>query len=381
MKRDKFDIVVVGAGISGSVLAERYANTLNKKVLVLEKRPHIGGNCYDFYDKAGILVPLYGPHFFHTNDEGIWQYVSRFTAWYPYEHRVRACVDGKLVPVPVNITTLNMLLGLDLRTEEQAKRWFAANTEKIENPRNSEEVALSRVGKILYEKIFKNYTRKQWDTNPADLEATVMSRIPARTNFDDRYFSDKHQAMPAAGYTKIFEKMLSSKNIEARLNMDYFQVKDAVSKAEKLFFTGPIDAFFVDKAFGKLAYRSLRFEYETLDSEYFQGWAQVNYPNTESFTRITEPKHATGQKSAKTTIIKEYPTWEGEPYYPVPNPQNREIYQRYQREAQKLEAAGVYFVGRLANYKYFNMDEAFKNALDLFYQLEPNQADEFIPVK
>ncbi|GAB4143409.1 MAG: UDP-galactopyranose mutase [Patescibacteria group bacterium] len=368
----KYDIVVIGAGISGAVLAERYASQLNKKVLILEKRNHIAGNCYDYLDEAGILVPKYGPHFFHTNFEDVWEYVSRYTEWHPYEHRVLSVVNeqGVKVPVPVNITTVNKLFNLSIQNEEEMKTWLEANVEKIENPQNSEESSLARVGKKLYELLFKGYTKKQWDLYPAELDASVMNRIPVRTNFDDRYFADKYQAMPKEGYTKMFEKILNNPNIEVRLETDYLDVVNEIGEYEKLFYTGPIDQFFQYKFGERLQYRSLRFEYETLEQAQFQEMAQENYPNHMPFTRITEPKISTGQQHEKTTIIREYSTWEGDPYYPVPNPRNQEIYAKYQAEAAKLEEQGIYFVGRLANYKYFNMDQAFKNALDLFAKLE-----------
>ncbi len=359
------DIVIVGAGISGAVLAERYAEILNKKVLVVEKRNHVGGNCYDFLNEDKILVPKYGPHFFHTDLEDVWKYVNKFSDWIPYEHRTLSSVDEKLVPVPVNIKTVNQLFGLNITTERGMKDWLQKNVDYIENPKNGEEASLARVGRTLYEKLFKNYTKKQWDLWPKELDASVLNRIPVRTNFDDRYFTDKYQAMPKHGYTKMFEKILNHPNIEVRLNTDYANVKDKLGTPEKLFFTGPIDVYF-KKQFGELQYRSLRFEHETLDKEYFQPTAQVNYPNTEIFTRISEPKHATQQKHSKTTIIREYSTWEGEPYYPVPTKKNHDIFNQYQTEAKKLESKGVFFVGRLANYKYFNMDQAFKNALDFF---------------
>jgi len=359
------DIVIIGAGISGSVLAERYASVLNKKVLVIEKRSHIGGNCFDYLNEDNILVPKYGPHFFHTNLEDVWKYVNEFSEWLPYEHRTLSNVDGKLVPVPVNIRTVNDLLGLQIKSEDEMIDWLKTNTEQIESPKNSEEASLKRVGRVLYEKLFKNYTKKQWDLWPKELDASVMNRIPVRTNLDDRYFADKYQAMPKNGYTKMFEKILNHPNIEVRLNTDYMDVKNKIGTPEKILFTGPIDTYF-NKQFGKLQYRSLRFEYETLDKEYFQPTAQVNYPNTENFTRISEPKHATQQKHPKTTIIREYSTWDGEPYYPVPNQKNQKIFDQYKNEAKKMESKGVFFVGRLANYKYFNMDQAFKNALDFF---------------
>lgn len=347
----KYEIVIIGAGISGATLAERYAN-LGKKVLVIEKRDHIGGNCYDFYNSDGILISKYGAHLFHTNYPDVWEYVNKFSKWYTYEHKVLAKVEGQLVPVPVNITTVNKLLGLNIQNEGEMKAWLDTVQIKNSNPQNGEEAALARVGRVLYEKIFKNYTKKQWDKEPRELAAEVLQRIPVRENFDDRYFSDIHQALPEGGYTQLFEKMLSSPNITVRLNTDYFDVrKDLEGTYDKLFYTGPIDQFF-DFRFSlkeKLEYRSLRFEFETLDREYFQENSVINYPNDEAFTRIVEYKHFTKQKHPKTTISREYSTDDGEPYYPVPNPKNFGIFSKYQQEAQKLEKSGVYFVGRPFN--------------------------------
>lgn len=362
-------IIIIGAGISGAVLAERYA-VLGKKVLVLEKRDHIGGNCYDYYNEAGILVSKYGAHLFHTNYEDVWEYINRFSEWYPYEHKVLAKVDNQLVPVPVNIVTVNKLLGENIKNEKEMLKWLDAHQIKNDNPKNGKEAALARVGKVLYDKIFKNYTKKQWDKYPEELDASVLNRIPVRSNFEDRYFTDKYQALPKGGYTHLFNNILKHKNITIRLNTDFFNVRDKLKNYEKLFYTGPIDQFFDFKhSVGKkLEYRSIKFVHETLDQEYFQENSVINYPNEEKFTRIVEYKHITGQKHPKTTIVKEYTTDEGEPYYPVPNPNNQAIYDLYKAEADKLK--NIYFVGRLANYKYFNMDEAFKNALDLFNRLE-----------
>lgn len=372
----KYDVIVVGAGISGSVIAERYANKLGKKVLVIEKRNHIGGNCYDFYDEAGVLISKYGAHLFHTNYENVWGYVHKFSDFSKYEHKVLGRVDGKLVPIPVNITTVNMLLGENIKNEAEMDEWLEANQIKNDNPKNGREAALARVGEVLYEKIFKNYTKKQWDKYPEELDASVLNRIPVRNNFDDRYFSDKYQGQPVEGYTKLFEKMLSNPNIEIRLNTDFFDIKDTL-EWEKLFYTGPIDQYF-DYKYAKeanLEYRSLIFQFETYDKEFFQENSVINYPNEEKFTRIVEYKYFTGQIHPKTTISKEYSTTydpdTNEPYYPIPNPKNGEIFKKYQKDAEALEKNGVHFVGRLANYKYFNMDEAFKNALDLFYRLNP----------
>lgn len=370
---EKFDIFIIGSGISGATLAERYANVMNKKVLVIEKRAHIGGNCHDYFNEDGMLVPRYGPHFFHTNYEDVWKYVSQFTEWIDYEHKVLSHVDGKLVPIPVNIETVNKIFGLNIQTEKDMQKWLEKNVKKIKNPSNSEEASLAKMGPDLYEKLFKNYTKKQWDAWPHELDAAVIDRIPIRKNFDDRYFCDKYQAMPKAGYTEMFKKILSHPNITVMPNTDYFKMSDRIKNYEKIFFTGRIDHFFKDRSCGILPYRSLKFEHENIPKEYFQKTAQINYPNDYEFTRIVEPKHATEQKSELTTIIREYPTWDGEPFYPVPSPASRHIYRKYEKMAERLSARGVHFIGRLANYKYINMDQAFKDALDLFDKLEKNE--------
>lgn len=364
------DIVIVGAGISGATLAERYAN-IGKNVIVIEKRNHIGGNCYDFQNEVGILVSKYGAHLFHTEFKDVWEYVNRFSDWYPYEHRVLARVDGQLVPIPVNITTVNTLLGLNIRNEAEMTEWLRSVQVANPHPRNGQEAALARVGPVLYEKMFRNYTKKQWDKYPEELDASVLNRIPVRANFDDRYFSDTYQALPRHGYTRLFETMLDHPNITVLLDTDFFQIRDALGAYEKLFYTGPIDHFFgADDPREKLEYRSITFVPETLDREYYQENSVINYPNEEQFTRIVEYKHITHQLHRKTTIVREYTSDGGDPYYPVPNPRNQELYESYRRKASSLN--DIFFVGRLANYKYFNMDQAFKNALDLFQQLEPD---------
>jgi UDP-galactopyranose mutase len=376
MLRKNYDIVITGAGISGVVLAERYAST-GKKVLVIEKRNHIAGNCYDYVDENGILVSRYGAHLFHTNDEDVWKYVNRFAKWYSWKHKVIADVDGQRVPIPVNITTVNKLFSLNIRTEEEMKKWLDENRVDIPDPSNGAEAVLSKVGPVLYEKMFRHYTKKQWDKYPEELDASVLNRIPVRTNYDDHYFSDKYQALPEGGFTKMFAEILKHPNITVRLNTDFFDVREKIKGYEKLFYTGPIDRFFNFKHSldEKLEYRSINFVSETIDAEYFQENSVVNYPGADvPFTRIIEYKHFGNQKSAKTTIVREYTVDEGEPYYPVPNSRNQQIYDRYKKEAERL--TDVYFVGRLANYKYFNMDQAFKNALDLFDEL---QKKELIP--
>ena len=329
------DIVIIGAGISGAVLAERYAN-LGKKVLIIEKRDHIAGNCYDYIDENGILVSKYGAHLFHTNEEDVWQYINRFCEFYPFEHKVIAQVDGQLVPIPVNITTVNKLFGTNITTEAEMKNWLDENRLPIDAPKDGREAALNKVGKVLYEKMFRHYTKKQWDKYPEELDASVLDRIPVRTNYDDRYFSDKYQALPMGGYTKLFEGILNHPNIEVLLNTDYFDVKDEVTGYDKLFYTGPVDRYFEFKhsLTEKLEYRSINFVSETVDAEFYQENSVVNYPGQEvGFTRIIEYKHFGNQKSDKTTIVKEYTTDVGDPYYPVPNPKNQQIYEKYKAEA------------------------------------------------
>ncbi len=366
----QYDIIVIGAGISGAVMAERYASH-GKKVLLLDKRDHIAGNCYDYIDDNGILVSRYGAHLFHTNDEEVWNYINRFANWYPWEHKVLAKVDGKLVPIPVNITTVNKLFGLHLSNEKEMADWLNKNREDIPDPANGREACLTKVGPVLYEKMFRHYTKKQWNKYPEELDASVLDRIPVRTNSDDRYFSDRYQALPEGGYTAFFKKMLNHPNIELSLNTDYFEVRNQLGPYEKLFYTGPIDRFFDDgSATEKLEYRSINFVWETIDKPYFQENSVINYPGREvEYTRVIEYKHFGHQRSEKSSIVKEFTTDNGEPYYPVPNERNRKLYEALKKKTETLK--NIYFVGRLANYKYFNMDQAFKNALDMFRELEP----------
>lgn len=366
---EEYDVVIVGSGISGITLAERYANVLDKRVLIIEKRDHIGGNCYDYFDADGILIHSYGPHYFHTQYPEIWEYVSRFTDWIPYVHRVLSYVDGKYVPIPVNIDTVNVLFDLQIRNENEMRKWLERNVVKIDEPRNSEESALSRVGPKLYEKMFKNYTIKQWDMHPRELDPAVMERIPVHFDHDDRFFTDPHQGLPREGMTGLFRRMLDNPRITLKLESDYFDIQDSLGEREFTIYTGPIDRFF-DYRHGKLQYRSLRFETITLDEVFHQPQTVVNYPNDHAFTRVHESKHAIGIDAPRTTIVREYGTWGGEPIYPVLNERNLAVYEKYLAETEKMQ--GVYFAGRLATYKYINMDQAFKNALDLFYRLNPS---------
>ena len=359
-----FDYLIVGAGFAGSVLAERLASQLNKRVILIDKRKHIGGNAYDHYDHDGLLVHKYGPHIFHTNSLQIFEYLSQFTEWRSYSHRVRTSVDGKLLPMPINLDTINQLYGLHLDTP-QLEEFFARIAEPREPIRTSEDVVVSKVGRELYEKFFRNYTRKQWGLDPSELDASVTARVPTRTNRDDRYFTDKYQAMPLHGYTRMFEKMLSHPNIKILLNTDYREVSSLIPH-EHLIYTGPIDEFF-DFCYGKLPYRSLDFEFHTVNTKVVQPVAVINYPNDHTYTRVTEFKYLTGQQHPKTSLVYEYPTATGDPYYPVPRPENNELYKKYKALADATTSA--YFVGRLATYKYYNMDQVIAQALTVFNKI------------
>jgi UDP-galactopyranose mutase len=359
-----FDYLVVGAGFAGAVLAERLASQANKKVLIIDKRNHVGGNTYDHFNNDGILVHKYGPHIFHTNSKEIYDYLGKFTPWRPYEHRVLASVDGMLVPIPINLNTINKLYGLNLCSDE-VDQFLQSKAEKKERIITSEDVVVSKVGRELYEKFFKGYTKKQWDLDPSELDASVTSRIPTRNNRDDRYFTDTYQGMPLHGYTKMFENMLSHPNIKIMLNTDYKEIEDEIPYKEMIY-TGPIDYYF-DYCYGKLPYRSLEFKFETFETDTFQATGTVNYPNEHPYTRSTEFKYLTGQKHAKTTVVYEYPKAEGDPYYPVPRPENAELYKKYQMLAAETKA--VYFTGRLATYKYYNMDQVVAQSLTLFKKI------------
>ena len=359
-----FDYLIVGAGFAGSVLAERLATRSNKKVLIVDKRSHIAGNAFDHYNEDGILVHKYGPHIFHTNSKDVFEYLSNFTDWRPYEHRVLASVDGQMVPMPINLDTINKLYGLSLNSFE-VEQFFESVAEQVPVIRTSEDVVVSKVGRELYEKFFRNYTRKQWGMDPSELDKSVTSRVPTRTNRDDRYFTDIYQAMPLHGYTRMFERLLDHPNIKVMLNTDYHDIIDFIPFKEMIF-TGPVDEYF-DFQYGKLPYRSLEFKHETLNVEQHLAAPVVNYPNDNLYTRITEFKALTGQKHPKTALVYEYPKAEGDPYYPVPRLENAELYNKYKKLAD--ETPNVHFVGRLATYKYYNMDQVVAQALTLYKKL------------
>jgi len=363
--RAAFDYLIVGAGFAGSVMAERLAAGSGKRVMLVDRRPHVGGNAYDHHDGAGILVHRYGPHIFHTNSAQVSEYLSRFTQWRPYQHRVLAQIGEQRLPIPINRTTINRFFGLDLSADE-VDAFLASKAEPVAAIRTAEDVVLGRVGRELYEAFFRGYTRKQWGIDPSELDKSVTARVPTRTDDDDRYFGDSFQNMPLHGFTRMFETMLDHPNIETSLGTEWRDVAERVRYGH-LIFTGPVDEFF-DFRFGPLPYRSLRFEHRTLEQEWLQPVAVVNYPSPEvPWTRVTEYKHLTGQSHARTSITYEFPTAEGDPYYPVPRPQNARLYTRYQALADGT--ANVSFVGRLATYRYYNMDQVVGQALALYARL------------
>ncbi len=363
----KYDYLIIGAGFAGSVMAERIASQLDKKVLIVEKRNHIAGNAFDEFDEHGILVHRYGPHIFHTNSKEVFDYLSQFTEWFPYEHRVLAKLKGELYPIPINRITINKLYNLDLKTDEEVKEFYEKVREKRFPITNSEDIIVNQVGFDLFNKFFRHYTKKQWNLEPKELSSSVCGRIPVRTNDDCRYFTDKYQFMPKFGYTKMFEKMLNHKNIELILNTDYKNILDSV-KFDKMIYSGPIDYFF-DYKYGKLPYRSIRFEFRNLNQKQFQETAQINYvDDSVKHTRIIEHKLLSQQNSELTTISFEYPQTEGEPFYPIPTEENKIQYLLYKKETEKLK--NIFFCGRLAEYQYYNMDQVVVKTLKLFGNLE-----------
>jgi UDP-galactopyranose mutase len=358
-----FDYLVVGAGFSGSVIAERLAAT-GKSVLVVDRRAHLGGNAHDRYDAAGVLVHSYGPHIFHTNCERIARYLSRFTSWRPYQHRVLTRVNDQYLPFPINADTINAVLGTDMD-----ELGVAAHLEEFSRQTGPllsfQDAMLRRIGRTLYEALIENYTRKQWGTEPSQLSASLASRVVVRTNRDDRYFDHGFQAMPAEGFTRLFERMLANPKIDVRLSTDYLDIARCVTFRE-LIFTGSIDEYF-GYCLGKLQYRSLHFEFHTENRERAQPAAVINFPNDHAYTRVTEFKYLTGQIHPKTTLVREFPCDVGEPHYPVPTARNRRLLSQYQRLAERLP--DVHFLGRLGTYRYYDMDQCVAQALALFERL------------
>jgi UDP-galactopyranose mutase len=362
---DCFDYLVVGAGFAGSVLAERLASQLQKRVLLIDKRSHIGGNAYDRNNRDGLLIHPYGPHIFHTNSEDVIAYLSRFTKWRLYEHWVLASVDGKLLPIPINLDTVNRLY--DINLDSEGMHAFLATQIPLTGPiRTSEDIVISRVGRDLYEKFFRGYTCKQWGRDPSDLDASVAGRIPIRFNRDNRYFSDTFQAVPLEGYSRMFERILDHPLITVLLDAEYRDVA-RVYPVSKIIYSGRIDEYF-GFAFGPLPYRSLRFRHETHNMEVYQPAPVINYPNDHPYTRITEFKYLTGQKHPKTSIVYEYPADRGDPYYPIPCPESSALFARY--SALAAGTRNVDFCGRLASYRYLNMDQVVAQALVTFRRIK-----------
>tara|TARA_Y100000741_G_scaffold363200_1_gene350883 strand:+ start:1350 stop:2468 length:1119 start_codon:yes stop_codon:yes gene_type:complete len=365
--------LIVGCGLSGIVIAERIANELKKEVLIIEKRDHIAGNCYDFKDKdTGILMNKYGAHLFHTNKKEVWDYINKFDTWERWEHKVLTYVDNKYVSIPVNITTVNMLCDENIQTIEEMDSWLEKNQVKYKEITNSEEMAKSRIGEKLYNKLIRDYTYKQWNKYPEELKPSVLARIPIRNNYDVRYFADKYQALPKNGYTEFCRKVIESNPlIKVKLNCDFFKYKENndMSKFEGIIYTGPIDTYFKDIGYESLEYRSIEFTKKVVLNQHFiQPNSVVNYPEKNyPFTRAVEYKHFLNQESLHSLIVTEKTNDHGEPYYPVPNERNLNLYEKYKKLAEEEEKEkNVYFVGRLANYKYFNMDQAIENALKFF---------------
>jgi len=356
-------VLVVGAGLAGATAARILAES-NLRVIVVERRKHVGGNCYDYTDENGITVHLYGPHIFHTNSREVWNFVNRFCEFRYYQHRVLSFVEGRFVPFPINRDTICEVFGVNIGVEEVED--FLKDEVRRSNfndpPKNFRDVVVSQVGERLYELFFKNYTIKQWNRDPEELSPDVAKRIPVRYGRDDRYFSDRYQGIPARGYTHLVERILDHPKISIVTNMDYFELRDHV-KPKLTVYTGELDRFF-DCVYGKLEYRSLRLVFKTYDVEYYQPVAVVNYPNDYDWTRITEFKHMTGERSSRTTVLFEYPSAEGEPFYVVLTRDNIERREKYMEEVKKLEKSGEYiFVGRLAEYLYYNMDQVIEASI------------------
>lgn len=369
-KEQKYSLLVVGAGPVGCVMAERAASVLGWKVLVIDKRDHIAGNCYDKYHESGVLIHRYGPHYFRTNNEELLKYLSGFTEWIPGDYFVKASTRGELFPFPINLLTLRQFFKKPDMTAEEAAALLEEKREHIDAPANSEEFVLSRVGRELYEAFYLGYTKKQWDIHPKDLAPSVCGRIPVRLNTNERYVDHKNQLTPAKGFTEMFNKMLDHPNIEVRLETDFNDIKDEIIPEYATVYAGPIDEYF-GKKFGKLPWRSLEFEFKKFDKDFVQPCVQINHPNEHDYTRTVEIKHVTKQEHPATVVSYEYPKAEGDPYYPIPRPVNKELYEKYRELGEKeTKENSVYFCGRLAEYTYYNTDEVIERALRTFEQIK-----------
>ena len=363
---NKYDALVVGAGPVGCLLAERFANVLNWKVLLIDKRNHVAGNCFDTIHDSGLMIHRYGPHYFRTNNKSLIEYLSQFTDWIPGNYIVKSSTNGELYPFPINLLTLAQFFKLSDLDAEGASKLLEEKRMKIDHPANSEEFVLSRVGKEMYEAFYLGYTLKQWSIHPRDLAPSVCGRIPVRLNKDERYVDHQYQLTPAKGFTAMFEKMVHHPNIDVRLETDFNDVRNQIKPSKLTVYSGPIDEYF-NCSLGKLPWRSLEFDFVKKDIEYDQPCVQINYPNDHDYTRTVEIKHVTGQQHPQTVISYEYPKSEGDPYYPIPMEQNHQLYEKYKEMAvQETLENNVYFCGRLAEYKYYNTDEVLELAFKTF---------------
>ena len=375
MNYENIDLLISGAGPVGCVVAERAATQLGWRSLIVEKRDHIAGNCYDYLDSDGLLVHQYGPHYFRTDNTDVVNYLSQFTAWIPGNYIVKSSVNGELYPFPINLNTLRKFFNKPNLTAQEAEELLEEKREKIESPANSEEFVLSRVGRELYEAFYLNYTLKHWGIHPKDLDPSVCGRIPVRYNEDERYVNHKFKIMPADGFSHLFERMLENPLISIELNADFLELRETVKPKKATVYTGPIDAYFNYKN-GALPWRSLYFEVEKYEEEFHQPCSQINYPNEHEYTRTVEIKHVTRQKHPQTAVTKEYPRAEGDPYYPIPAPANNNMYERYRQIAEHETFMNkVYFGGRLARYTYINTDEAILNGLQVFERIKTDFAN------
>ena len=370
MEISEYSYVVVGSGLAGAVIAERIASQVGRPVLVVEKRGHIGGNCWSTNDReTGIEYHAYGTHIFHTSDGKVWDYVRQFTTFNNYQHRVLSSHEGKIFQFPINLETINHFYGINLKPFEVEGFMAGIRDQSIGEPANFEEKALSLIGRDLYEAFFKHYTIKQWQVDPKTLPASIFNRLPFRKNYVDNYFFDKWQGIPEKGYTRLFENLLADKKIRVLLNTDYFTLRDKIRKDACLIYSGPIDRYF-DYKYGKLSWRTLRFEQETLAMEDYQGNSVVNYPGPDvPFTRIHEPRHLHPEREftrEKTIIFREYSLHDqgDNPYYPIASAENQRLLALYQQEAIRLPS--VFITGRLGDYKYYDMHHTIARSLEIF---------------
>lgn len=371
MERFNIDNLIVGCGFTGITLANKLADCLGEKVLIIDVKDHIAGNCYDYFDKNGICVHQYGTHIFHTNNKRVWDYLSQFTKWYPYQHKVRGYIDGQEVPIPFNLNSIHQVFPEYLANllEKKLIDTFGFNVKvPILELKKTGDKNLLFLAEYVYDKVFLHYTLKQWEMKPEDLDMSVTGRVPVYISRDNRYFQDKYQGIPMEGYTKLAQKMLDNPKIEVKLKTSYQDIKSCVNY-KRLYYTGPIDEFFGFTE-GELPYRSLKFDFVELNKPYFQSGACINYPNNYDFTRIGEYKYFLDNQSDKTVISFEYPQnfeqGKNERYYPIISKENEDLYQKYLSKAQKEK--NIYFCGRLGGYKYLNMDQAIGAALELFEQ-------------